>query len=140
MGSTAMNLGVSNLLQMLSNLNSPVLSSPAVASALEDAPSSDIVQLSSEATQLEGVEAMFGIQPGSDDSSGSLTSMLANLESSLTGSAPSSTGTSSTPDLSTAAGVAQLAGYQAAMQSEEALALLGYGTGNTSSTLFDLSG
>jgi hypothetical protein len=139
MGSTSVNPGVSNLLQMLSNLNSPVLSSPAVTTALESAPSSDIVQLTSEATQLEGMDAMFGIQPNSDDSSDSPASILANLESSATGSATSSTGTSSTPDLSSPAGVAQLASYQAAVQSQEALALLGNGTSNTGS-LFDLTG
>jgi len=57
----AVNPGVGDLLQTLGNLNSPVLSSPSVVNALESAPTADIVQLSLAASQLEGVDAMFGI-------------------------------------------------------------------------------
>lgn len=59
--SSSINPGVADLLQTLSNVNSPVLNSPAAVSALEKAPSADIVQLSEEATQLAGVDALFGI-------------------------------------------------------------------------------
>ena len=72
MGSvSSANAGVTDVLQMLSNLNSPVLSSPAVTSALEKAPTADIVQLSMAATQLENVDAMFGISNSSNASTNS---------------------------------------------------------------------
>jgi len=59
--SSSLNLGVADLLQTLTNVSSPIASSSAVVSALEKAPASDIVQLSVEATQLEGVDALFGM-------------------------------------------------------------------------------
>ena len=133
MGSASINPGVSNLLQTLSSLNSPVLSSPAVVSALEKASPSDIVQLSAEASQLEGVDALFGISNGSSDSAGSLTSALSSLENAAAGSDSSSAGT--------ATSTAQLANYQAAIQSEEAQGLLGSGTAsNPVGSLFNLTG
>jgi len=73
MGSvSSTNPGLQNLLQTLSNLNSPVLSSPVVTSALQKAPAADIVQLSVAATQLEGVDAMFGISDGSSTGTSSV--------------------------------------------------------------------
>jgi hypothetical protein len=150
MGSTSMNPDVSDLLQSLSSLNSPVLSSPAVTSALEKAPASDIVQLSSDVTQLEGVEALFGIQPGTNDSPDALTSELTNLANTAgaSGSATASTGSpagsasaSSSSTSSTAASEsAQLATYQAAVQSEEVQGLLTPGTLTGTGSLFNLSG
>jgi len=82
MGSTSINPGVSELLQTLSSLNSPALSSPAVVSALEKAPPSDIVQLSAAAAELAGVDAMFGVSDGAGGSDGtnSLMSALASVE------------------------------------------------------------
>jgi len=81
MGSvSSTNPGLTNLLQTLSNLNSPVLSSPAVTSALKKASPVDIVQLSVAANQLQSVDAMFGLSngaPGSGSSNYSLTSLLA---------------------------------------------------------------
>ena len=57
MGSvSSVNPGVANLLQTLTNLNSPVMSSPAAVAALKKAPAADIVQLSDSAAQLQGVE------------------------------------------------------------------------------------
>jgi hypothetical protein len=131
-GSTSINPGVSNLLETLSNLNSPVLSSAAMVSALEKAPPSDIVQLSAEATQLEGVDAMFGISGTADGSSNSLTSALAGLENAAAG-----TGNSSSSSASTAA---QLSNHQAMVQSDEALALLGGGGSDLTGSSFDLTG
>ncbi len=55
--------GLSDLLQTLTNENSPLLptlSSPAIQAALEKAPASDIVQISDEAMQLQNAEALFG--------------------------------------------------------------------------------
>jgi len=141
MGSvSAANTGVTDLLQILSNLNSPVLSSPGVKAALEKAPPADIVQLSMAATQLEGVDAMFGI---SDGSNANTNTTFANLEKLLTGSA----GAAANAQLlsaasSNAASADQLATEQTALQSAETSALL-YGTGATGSTsgsLFDLTG
>jgi len=96
MGSvSSTNPGLTNLLQTLSNLNSPVLSSPAVTSALKKASPVDIVQLSVAANQLQSVDAMFGLSngaPGSGSSNYSLTSLLAPLEAGVTGlAAPAST-------------------------------------------------
>src|SRR5271157_3958033 len=111
MGSvSSANPGLQNLLQTLSNLNSPVLSSPVVTSALETAPPADIVQLSMAATQLEGVDAMFGISNGP---TANTNSTLANLENLLTGSG----GAAANPQLlsaatSNAASADQLATYQ----------------------------
>ena len=64
--SSSLNPGVADLLQTLANVNSPVLSSPAVVSALEKAPASDIVQLSAEATQLQNMDALFGLSAASN--------------------------------------------------------------------------
>jgi hypothetical protein len=80
MGSVStINPGVASLLQTLSNV-SPALSSPAVQSALENASPQDVVQLSEAATQLESVDAMFGVP------SNSSTATPLNLEELLTGS------------------------------------------------------
>jgi hypothetical protein len=59
--SSSLNPGVADLLQTLTNVNSPIASSQTVVNALEKAPPSDIVRLSAEATQLEGVDALFGV-------------------------------------------------------------------------------
>lgn len=62
------NNGLSTLLQTLSNENSPLLStlsSPSVESALEKAPTSDIVQISEQALQLQATDELFGIAPSS---------------------------------------------------------------------------
>jgi hypothetical protein len=145
MGSTSINPAVSDLLQTLSNLNSPALSSPAVVSALEKAPPSDIVQLSAEATELAGVDAMFGISDGSGGSDGtanSLMSALASLESTATSTSTSSTSsTSSSSSSSPSSAAAQLSNYQAAVQAEEAQTLLGDGTAaDSTGSLFDFTG
>jgi hypothetical protein len=50
---------ISNLLQTLSGLNSPVLSSPSVQTALESAPPQDIVQISDAAIQLQNTTELF---------------------------------------------------------------------------------
>lgn len=55
--------GLSDLMQTLTNENSPLLptlSSPKIEAALENAPASDIVQISDEAIQLQNAEALFG--------------------------------------------------------------------------------
>jgi hypothetical protein len=124
---SSINPGVENLLQTLSNVNSPALSSSKVVSALEKAPARDIVQLSAAATQLENMDAMFGI---SDSSSSSSSDPLTNLDNLLTQSASS---TSSPTD--------QLADYQATLQAVQTQDLFGTGTANgLSSSLLNLTG
>ena len=124
MGSvSSLNPGVADLLQTLSNVNSPVLSSPAVVSALENAPTSDIVQLSQSATQLQNVDMLFGLpNSAAQSSTNSISSLFADLASPQTAAtAPESSSTTSSA--STEAG--QLASYQAAMQSAETQTLFG---------------
>jgi len=134
MGSVAsINPGLADLFQTLSNVNSPVLSSPAAVSALEKASPTDIAQLSIEASQLEGMDALFGISASSDPNTSNL---LESVDSTLTGSsAPASlaSSTGSTAD--------QVASYQTSVQAAEAQTLLGTGpTGSLSDSLFDLIG
>ncbi len=129
---SSVNPGVTDLLQTLSNLNSSVLSSPAVTSALESAPTTDIVQLSMAATQLEGVDAMFGISSGSNTGT---SSVLASLENPAAGSAPAAS-----TALSTASPADRLADYQAALQASETQGLFGIGPGGLSGSIFNLVG
>jgi hypothetical protein len=126
---SSVNPGVTDLLQTLSNLNSSVLSSPAVTSALESAPTTDIVQLSMAATQLEGIDTMFGISNGSNTGT---SSILASLEDPPAGSAQAT--------LSTASPADRLADYQAALQATETQGLFGIGPGGLSGSIFNLVG
>jgi hypothetical protein len=132
------NPGLENLLQMLSQLNSPVLSSPATVSALQKAPTADIVQLSVAATQLQGVDAMFGI---SDGSTGGTSSILANLENLLTAPGGAASTATAANGQSAASPAEQLANYQTALQAAETQSLFGTGTTSSfSNSLFDLTG
>jgi hypothetical protein len=132
--------GVTDLLQTLSSLNlPPVLSSAGVTSALEKAPTADIVQMSMAAMQLENVDAMFGI---SDSSNAGTNSTLANLGDLLTGSAGAAAN-SQLPSAATssASSADQFANYQSALQLSEAQGLFGTGaTGDLSGSLLDLIG
>ena len=135
MGSvSSVNPGVADLLQSLSNLNSPVMSSQTVVNALENAPEADIVQLSTAANQLQGIDAMFGI---STSPSTDMSSTLAALE----GSAATPGATTTPSVLSTASPAGQLANYQAALQSEWTQGLFDSGTtGSVSGTMFSALG
>jgi len=129
--SSSLNPGVSELLQTLSNINSPVLSSPAVVSALEKAPESDIVQLSNEALQLQGVDTMFGISNGSSSSGSDMSSLLENLDSSATASGTSTANSQSASGvLASASAADQLANYQAALQASVSQGLFGTASSN----------
>lgn len=118
---TSNNNGLSDLLQTLTQENSPLastLSQPNVEKALENAPASDIVQISEQAMQLQATDTLFGISEPSSSSSDSLFSALASADSSSTGSASSSSGSgSSLAD--------QLAAYQSNMQIQDTQALFG---------------
>jgi hypothetical protein len=126
------NLGLTNLLQTLSNIGSPVLSSPAVTSALQSASPSDIVQLSAAATQLENMEVLFGQSDGSAPTTDPLTA-LQNL---VTGSAAAAA-TSSTATASSSAN--QLANYQADLQLAESQGLFGSPASSSSGSLVNVT-
>jgi hypothetical protein len=129
MGSvSSTNAGLSDLLQTLTNENSPLLStlsSPSVEAALENAPAGDIAQISNEAIQLQMADAIFG-----DPSSSSSTSSE-SLFSELAGAPSSNTSTASLAD--------QLAAYQGNSQLQETQNLLGITQPtNPQSSLFDV--
>ncbi|HTW65691.1 MAG TPA: hypothetical protein VME17_13785 [Bryobacteraceae bacterium] len=136
MGSvSSTNPGLSDLLQTLTNENSPLastFSSPSVETALENAPPGDIVQLSTEALQLQVTDSLFGEQDTATASpSQSLFSALEAIDSSAT----NGTGTS-TPTLAD-----QLAAYQGSSQLAETQSLLGLAqptTTTTANSLFDV--
>lgn len=127
MGSiSSVNPGVADLIQTLTSVSSPVMSSPTVVSALESAPTADIVQLSSSANQLEGIDAMFGI---STSATSNLSSdLLADLDASATGSS-----TASASVLSNASPADQAANADAALQSQLTQGLFGTNTSLTGS-------
>jgi len=113
--------GLSDLLQTLTNEASPLLStlsSPNVKKALENAPASDIAQISEQALQLQNMDAIFGSSNTSTSPTGSLFSALANAGS----SASSSSGLPLNPGSPLAD---QLAAYQGNLQTQETQALFG---------------
>jgi hypothetical protein len=118
MGSvSSSNPAITNLLQTISSAQSPVLSSPAVISSLENAPPADIIQISTAATEMAGIDAEFGITPTPTDTEDTdLNSVLSDL-------APSQT-TGSTQ----ATTAQQLNTYQSAVQEADTQAILGTGT------------
>jgi hypothetical protein len=153
--SSTLNPGVADLLQTLTNVNSPVVNSPAVVSALEKAPASDIVQLSEEATQLQGMDTLFGM------SNNTPTSNMSTLFESLEGSSGSTLGTSifGTPTtgtstagtsatstsasslLANASPADQAANAQAALESVLSQGLFGTGISNSlTGTIFSTLG
>jgi hypothetical protein len=135
MGSvSSTNAGLSDLLQTLSNENSPLLgtlSSPAIETALENAPPGDIAQISDEAMQLQFADAIFGDPNSSSTSSNSLFSELESITSAGATSPTATTSPSSLAD--------QLAAYQGSSQLEQTQALLGITQPtNPQSSLFDV--
>jgi hypothetical protein len=127
------NNGLSDLLQTLTNENSPLLatlSSPNVVSALAKAPASDIVEISDQALQLETADAIFGVSNTSTPPTDSLFSALAPVGSTAT-SSPS--GSSLDPGSSLAD---QLAAYQGNSQTQETQAL--FRTPSVPSSLYDV--
>ncbi|MGB7759351.1 MAG: hypothetical protein WBL61_05950 [Bryobacteraceae bacterium] len=146
MGSvSSINPGVANLLQTLSNDNSPVMSSPAVISALKKAPTNDIVQLSMQATQLDSVDALFGLSNSSSTGTGSSLNP-ANLLNGSSGAASTAPQTDANSLLSSAAlsGTSpsdQLVYYQTASQAAQTQGLLDAGAiSSPSGSLLDVTG
>jgi hypothetical protein len=125
---SAVNPGLASLLQTLSKVGSPLLSSPQALAALKKASPADIVQLSAEATQLEGLNALLGVPDATaTDPFASLEAAVAGA--SATGSTPSSSSSAPTPSLADA-----VATYQRSVQSAEVASLFGTGTSAGSTT------
>jgi hypothetical protein len=137
--SSSLNPGVSNLLQTLTNVNSPILNSQTAISAIESAPASDIVQLSAEATQLEGVDALFGISTPSTSNTTSVDTLFG---------IPTSSSTSTTNPIlqamqnagATISSSDQAASQETATQAELEQGLFGTGTNNNAGSLLNLIG
>jgi hypothetical protein len=130
------NNGLSDLLQNLTNENSPLLatvSSPSIEAALQNAPASDIVEISDQALQLQTADALLGITNPSTSPTDSLFSALASVGSSASSSA---SGSSLDPGSSLAD---QLAAYQGNMQTQEMQTLFGTAPYTTTpSSLYDV--
>jgi hypothetical protein len=136
--SSSINPGVADLLQTLSNVNSPVLNSPAAVSALEKAPPADIVQLSAEATQLANIDTLFGVSSPSSSAASNADTLFGLPASSTSGSntilqAMENEGATLTP-------TEQAAQDQAVAQSTLTQGLFGTGTNNSAGTLFNTLG
>jgi hypothetical protein len=130
---------VTNLVQSLTGAGSPqlaaTLSTPAVQTAIQNAPTSDLVDLSSQALKLQETDLLFGdgsANPSAEDTA-TLASTLYPLSALLAAadaaankapasgaSAPSPTAISSTASLAD-----QLAGYQNDLQAQEIQSLFG---------------
>jgi hypothetical protein len=126
---TPTNTGLSDLLQTLTNENSPLLatiSSPKIEAALQNAPAEDIAKISDEAVQLQDANALFAQADPSNSSTDSLFSELASLSN---GTAAPSASTSPTSLAN------QLAAYQQSSQTQATQTLLGI---NPSATPFDV--
>jgi hypothetical protein len=113
--------GLADLLQTLTNENSPLLStisSPNIQTALANAPAGDIAEISSEAAQLQETDALFGVS-GAATPADSLFAALANGGS---GTSSRAAGSALQPGSPLAD---QLAAYQGNMQMQENQALFG---------------
>lgn len=134
------NPGVANLLQLLSDVNSPVASSPSAVAAFEKAPPSDIAQLSEEAIQLQGMDEMFGLENGTANPASTLANLLAGPEeAAATEDSATASGTAAT---ATASSSTSLADQLANSQLAEVQGLFGTGTdsASNSSSLLNLIG
>jgi len=131
---------------MLSNGGSPVLNSTRVTSALQKAPTSDIVQLSMDAIQSQGIDALFGLSSGSNGATSTSQASLADLLSGSTGASYTSPDSAANALLSSAAlsGASpegQLAYYQSTAQAAQTQGLINAGAfGKQSGSLVDLTG
>ena len=138
----AINPGLASLFQTLSNVGSPLLSSPQAVAALQKASPADIVQLSAEATQLEGLNVLLGVSnstpsgaalPGATLPDSTATDPFASLEAAVAATASGSTAPSpsSAPTLSLADAIAS---YERSAQSGEIASLFGTGISAASTT------
>jgi hypothetical protein len=140
----AVNPGVSDLLQILSNAGSPsltsALSSTNIQSALQAASPADIVQLSDQAVQLQVANDLFAsADPSQTDGlfsalspSSSNSSSNALLDNLLTNLYPAATTPSLASPPTQASLTDQIATYQGQLQTEQLQAL--YGVAPTAGT------
>jgi hypothetical protein len=84
MGPVSSSAGVASLLQILSASGSPVVSSPALMSDLENASPEDIIQISISAIQLQGMDTLLGIASGDTSDGSALSSIIRNMTASQT--------------------------------------------------------
>lgn len=148
MGSvSSLSPGIADLFQTLSNMSSSPLSSVVTKSMLQNASPTDIVQLSVAATQLQGMNELFGASNSSSSSpANSLNSFLENIQADLTAAASGATqpaaGTSSASAASTAASAtSQLANDQTAVQGAMMAELLNAGSASSlSNSSIDTTG
>jgi hypothetical protein len=139
---------VANLLQSITSGTpqlSSALSSSAVQSALQNAPASDLVQLSDQALQLQVADQLFANSSTTASAADTatipsslnpLSSLLSSLNATTAAPSGSSGASASTASLSN-----QLAGYQSDLQSEEMQSLFGLSQSSPPlSTLFDVLG
>jgi hypothetical protein len=146
------NPGLADLLQTLSNVNSPLLSSPSAVSALEKASPADIVKLSTAATQLEEMTSIFADSNASAfggpeaslfgglESANSGSNILSSLEAGLASSANASAGVTPPSNSSATLPSKELPQYQGSVQAAEADALLGAGLAGNTDSLFSYLG
>jgi hypothetical protein len=139
---------VSNLVQSLTVAGSPqlaaTLSSPAVQAALQNAPTSDLVDLSSQALKLQETGQLFGSQSTAETATLAsilypLASLLAAANSTArTAAASGASGTSPAAASSTVSLANQL---QSDLQAQEVQSLFGIAlTASPPSSLFDTLG
>lgn len=126
------NAGLTDLLQTLSSVGSPLtstLSTPALQSALQNASPADIVKLSAAALQLQATDEMFGVSDTSDP-----TNLLSALESSVAGS-------TTTPSSSSGSTADQLAAAESDLQAQQTAALFDTNNASTAeNSLFNVMG
>lgn len=143
MGSvSSTNPGVANLLQMLQDGGSPVLTSSRVTDALQKAPASDIVQLSVSALQSQNVGALFGITGGSNTNASALDNLLTGTNA-TTNTTQNTTGNGvlSSAQLAAAAPADQAAYYQSAAQALQNEGMMNAGIfSNSSGSLINIVG
>ena len=143
MGSvSSANPGVANLLQMLQAGGSTLLTSSRVTSALQNAPASDVVQLSMNTVKSQNMDALFGVTGGATTNGATLENLLtgatgtANTTQDTTGN-----GVLSTAELAAAAPADQVAYYQSAAQAAQSQGMMNAGIfSNTSGSLINVVG
>jgi hypothetical protein len=136
------NPGVANLLQMLQNGGSPVLTSPRVTDALQNAPASDVVQLSMNAVQSQNMDALFGMTGGATTNGAALENLLTGATAApATNANTTNNGVLSAAQLTAAAPADQVAYYQGAAQAQQTQGILTAGIfSNKSGSLINIVG
>jgi len=143
MGSvSSTNAGVANLLQMLQDGGSSVLTSSRVTDALQNASASDVVQLSVDAIKSQNMDALFGVTSSSNTNASSLESMLTG-KTATTGTTQNTldTGILSSEQLAQATPADQASYYQSAAQALQTQAMVTNGIfSNKSGSLINVVG